>query len=94
MNTIPKRQRRVGLVLSPAMAIALEQLAARNNLPLATQANMLLRQSLDRTIQTPTVQDALKRYHADRGVRQWREDMQIDHEIETQFATAPQAETE
>jgi hypothetical protein len=92
-NQIPARARRVAIVLSPAMSIALEQLAARNNLTLAAQARMILRQGLDRTISTPGVQDALKRYHADRGVRQWREDVQLDHEVETDYAqSAPQTE--
>jgi hypothetical protein len=91
MKGIPRRQPRVAIVLSPAMAIALEQLAARNSLTIAAQARLILRQGLDRTIESKPVQDAVKRYNADRGVKSWREDRQIEHEVEMAYAAQTQA---
>jgi len=85
-NTTGKRPR-LAVTLSPAMRIALDVLAARHNLPPSTEATMILRQALARTIETPEVRDAIARYNADRGVRSWREDMQLDHEVESRYAT-------
>lgn len=45
-----QRERRLQVTVSPAMRVALEILAERSGLPVATQALATLRQALDRTI--------------------------------------------
>lgn len=73
---------RVSVTVSPAMTVALEILAERSNLPLATQAMVVLRAALDRTITSAEGQDRLRKRMAHRTVSEWREDAWADRVVE------------
>ncbi len=76
---------RVKVTVSPAMRVALEILAARSNLPVATQAMVTLRAALDRTIQSAEGQAALRETQAFLTRDGWLDGMQVTHEVETAY---------
>lgn len=76
---------RVSVTVSPAMTVALEILAERSNLPMATQAMVVLRAALDRTIASAEGQDRLRKRMAGRTVREWRDDAYADRVVESTF---------
>lgn len=76
---------RVTITLSVPMRLALDALRARHGLPLATEATMLLRQGLDRTIQSAEVQELYRQHKAQRTAGDWRQEVQVDHAVETTF---------
>jgi hypothetical protein len=76
---------RLNLTVSFPMRVALEVLAERSNLGVATQAMVLLRQALDRTMNTEEVRRRVASHVAQRGATTWREDTVIEHATETAF---------
>jgi hypothetical protein len=80
------RHNRIAVTVSEGMRVALDVLAERNGLPLSTQAMVLLRQSLDRTMSSDAVQSRLARHRAERTAAEWREETQVDHIVETAHA--------
>lgn len=62
----------VNMTVSGEMMVALWHLAERNGIGVTTQAKVLLRQALSRTIATPEVQADSAEYKAFRTNRQWR----------------------
>jgi hypothetical protein len=68
------------------MSLALDSLAERNGVQSATQATMLLRQALDRTMESKEVQQRYAAHLRQRTTAQWREDQTTDHAIETTYA--------
>lgn len=62
----------VNMTVSGEMMVALWHLAERNGIGATTQAKVLLRQALSRTIATPEVQADVAEYKAYRTNRQWR----------------------
>lgn len=80
------RRDRISITLSYAMMAALEYLAERNTLPIATQAQLVLRQALDRTIASAEVQRRIAGHNAYRTRQQWRDETTTDFEIERRYA--------
>jgi hypothetical protein len=79
------------ITLSAPMTLALEHLAERHGVPVATEATMILRQALARTMESKEVLEKIAQYNMDRGVRSWREDRQLEHEVEMRYATIKEA---
>lgn len=73
-----RKQQRVNVTLNREMRVALEVLSAKSNLGIATQAMVLLRQALDRTIQSEPVQIRVKQEQAFRTRDEYLADMQAD----------------
>lgn len=73
-----KHQQRVNVTVNREMRVALEVLCAKSNLGVATQAMVLLRQALDRTIQTEAVQIRVRQEQAFRTRDEYLSDMQND----------------
>jgi hypothetical protein len=80
-----KQTSRLNLTVSHQMRVALEVLAARTGLGVATQATMMLRQALDRTITTPEVQRRMASHNAQRNHAAWLEETMVDHATEKTF---------
>ena len=91
MATARKRDR-VTVTLSLPMRLALEHLAARHGLATATEATMILRQGLDRTINTDALMEKVREHKAQRTAEQWRDEVQIDHAVEATFHSYPPAD--
>lgn len=73
-----RRSNRLNLTIDHSMMVALEFQAARSGLALATQAMVVLRQALDRTIQSEAVQLRIKQDEAFRTRDQWLSDRQSE----------------
>ena len=73
-----RRATRLGLTVNREMTIALEVLCAKSNLGLATQAMVLLRQALDRTIQSDAVQLRVRQDRAFQTRDEWLADRTTD----------------
>jgi len=71
------------------MRTALEHLAARHGLATATEATMVLRQALDRTISSDEVRGKIAAEKALRTAEQWRDEVQIEHAIEKAYTAFP-----
>lgn len=69
---------RINLTVNREMMIALEVLASKTGLALTTQAMVMLRQALDRTIASDPVQTRLKQDRAFRDRDTWLSDVQTD----------------
>jgi hypothetical protein len=85
-NTETKRLR-LSLVISRPMRIALEVLAQKEEAYLATTATRVLRQALDRTINSAAVQERLRQHNAQRNHATWLNDTMTDHAVEGDYAT-------
>lgn len=83
-----RRSNRIQVTLSPEMTVALEVLAAKSGLALATQAMVTLRQALDRTIQTEHVQLRVRQDAAFRTRDQWLQDTQTETYLHNALAVA------
>lgn len=79
---------RVNVTVNREMRVALEVLAAKSNLPVTTQAMVLLRQSLDRTIASDPVQIRLKQEQAFRTRDEWLHDQANDTYVSKAVAAA------
>lgn len=77
-----QRRDRLSVTVTPEMRVALEQLAERSGLLLSTQATVVLRQGLARTISTEAVQAAVRRYKAARNHAAWQADTMAETAIE------------
>ena len=77
------RQDRIQITVSPLMTIALGVLSERTGLTPSTQAMVLLRQALDRTISTDVVQTRYRAHKAQRNHATWMSDATTDHAVET-----------
>lgn len=73
-----RRSNRVSVTVSHEMTVALEVLAGKSGLSLSTQAMVVLRQALDRTIASEPVQLRVRQDAAFRTRDQWLQDMQND----------------
>lgn len=69
-----RKQERVNVTINRDMRVALEVLAAKSNLGFATQAMVMLRQALDRTIQSDAVQLRIKQEETFRTRDEWLRD--------------------
>lgn len=85
---------RVGVTVNREMRVALEVLAAKSGLGVTTQAMVLLRQSLDRTIASDAVQIRLKQEQAFRTRDAWLSDTQTDAYINNAIAAAEGTSTD
>lgn len=74
---------RVQVTLTVPMRMALEHLARRHGDTRSGMATTLLRQALDRTIQSKEVQDNYAQHLRGRTVAQWQEETTTNHAIET-----------
>jgi hypothetical protein len=79
---------RVNLTVNHEMRVALEVLAGKSGLPVTTQAMVLLRQALDRTINSESVQLRIKEDRAFRTRDQWLLDAQTDAFVHNAMTTA------
>lgn len=79
------RADRIQVTVSLPMRVALVMLARRNGVTPSTQATMLLRQALDRTIASAAGQIEIKRARGFQTVAQWREDRASDRQVEAQY---------
>jgi hypothetical protein len=84
MAKLQKRDR-VGVTLSTPMRVALEHLAAKHGLPPSTEATMILRQALDRTISSGEVQGKIAEAKAWRTRDTRNYEVQVDHAVEKAF---------
>jgi len=73
-----RRATRLSLTVSREMTIALEILASKTNLGITTQAMVLLRQALDRTISSDAVQFRVKQDRAFQTRDEWLSDTTTD----------------
>lgn len=73
-----RRATRLGITVSREMTIALEMLAVKTGLSLTTQALVILRQGLDRTINSEPVQIRLKQERAFRTNEDWLADQSTE----------------
>lgn len=71
----------VHMTVSGEMMVALWHLAEARGLGYTTQAKALLRQALDRTINTDAVQADVQEYRAYRTRGQWKNDQYEDAEL-------------
>lgn len=69
-----RRTNRVAVTVTREMTIALEMLGSKSGLPVSTQAMVVLRQALDRTIASEPVQIRLKQEEAFRTRNDWLTD--------------------
>lgn len=83
-----RRSNRVAVTLSHEMTVALEVLAGKSGLSLATQAMVVLRQALDRTIGSEAVQLRVRQDSAFRTRDQWLADTQTDTFVYNAVQTA------
>ena len=73
---------RVQVTVSPAMRVALGMLAEKTGLPIATQATVILRQALDRTINSSEGRERLREQQAHRTARDWSDDRSTETFVE------------
>lgn len=78
------RSTRLSITVSPAMTVALQILAERSGLPLTTQAQVLLRSALDRTIHSAEAQGRM-RAPGQMSVKEWRAALSATHEVEMHY---------
>jgi len=83
-----RRTNRLNLTVSHEMTVALEFLAAKSGLALATQAMVSLRQALDRTIASEAVQLRIRQDAAFRTRDQWLTDTQTETYVNNALAAA------
>jgi len=72
------RESRVYVTVTREMRVALEWLSERSGLAPTTQAMVLLRQALDRTINGREVQERIKSERAQRTSGQWNNDQHLE----------------
>jgi hypothetical protein len=82
---------RIQVTVSREMRIALSILAARSNIGMATQATALLRQALDRTIESAECKRLVAEAKLYRPVRDWKADQYEEAEVERACEKAAQA---
>ena len=73
---------RVQVTVSPAMRVALGMLAEKTGLPIATQATVILRQALDRTINSHEGRERLREQQAHQTARDWSDDRSTETFVE------------
>jgi hypothetical protein len=83
-----RRSYRLGVTVSHEMTVALEILCAKSGLAMTTQAMVILRQGLDRTIQTDACQLRIRQDAAFRTRDQWLQDTQTDTFVSNALAAA------
>jgi hypothetical protein len=85
------RRNRIMVTISPAMHCALELLAERTGIPLATQAAVVLRMALDRTIQSAEGRARLRARLTGRTRNEWVEDTVDGVELERSYGKHAEA---
>jgi hypothetical protein len=85
-NGDSRRRLRLNLTVTTPMAFALEDLAERSGLPVTTQATMMLRQALERTMQTERVQERVRRHNAGRNLQTSQLERTTEHAVEKTYA--------
>lgn len=86
------RQDRLQVTISPEMGVALGILAERTGLQVSTQAMVLLRQALDRTIGSAECRERMRKRSAGQSAAQWRADRYADRYVEVRRQAAGMAE--
>lgn len=76
---------RIQVTMSPAMMVALDVLAEKSGLAPATQAMVLLRSSLDRTINSEEGKRRLARYQSFATNQEWLDRRRIDKLVESAY---------
>ena len=82
------RSNRLHVTVDHEMTVALEIMAGRTGLPLATQAMVVLRQGLSRTIDSDACQLRVKQDRAFRSRDQWLRDTSTDTYVHNAIAAA------
>jgi len=82
------RATRINLTVSLEMTVALEILASKSGLSLTTQAMVLLRQALDRTISSEAAQIRIRQEEAFRTRDQWLADQSTGAYVHNAVLTA------
>jgi hypothetical protein len=85
MEVSMARQTRIQVTVSPEMSLALEVLGERTGLSVAAQAMVILRQGLERTMGSATVQARRRAQVAQRTAADWSSDTQVNHMVETVY---------
>lgn len=80
------RQYRVQVTVSTPMRIALELLADRTGLTPSTQAMVLLRQALARTMESEACQVRVRQHNAQRNAGTWAADTTTERAVEQGLA--------
>lgn len=83
-----RRSSRLNLTVSHEMTVALEMLSAKTGLALGTQAMIVLRQALDRTIQSEAAQLRIAQDRAFRTRDEWLADQTTDTYVSRALAAA------
>lgn len=76
------RSRRLSVTLSYPMATAIEVLCERDGSVPSAMAQRLLRQALDRTIESAEVQRRVRAHNAQRTAQEWQLETMEDHIVE------------
>jgi len=76
------RSDRIQVTVSPAMTVALGILAERSGLTMSAQATLVLRQALDRTMNSAEAVRRLRMHTAQRNHATWAQDMVADRAVE------------
>lgn len=88
------RSNRISVTVSPSMTVALELLAERSGLPLASQALAVLRAALDRTIHSAEAQDRIRALRADSTARYRLDELADEHTADEALRRSASAQTE
>lgn len=80
------RSDRIQVTVSLPMRVALQMLARRNSITVSTQATMVLRQALDRTIGSVAGQAEIRAARTYQSVGGWREDRATERMVELEYA--------
>jgi TorA maturation chaperone TorD len=80
------RSKRLSVTLSYPMAVAIQVLCERDGSVPAAMAQRLLRQALDRTIESAEVQRRVRAHNARRTAQEWQSETMEDHIVETEYA--------
>lgn len=76
------RTDRVSITISPLMMVALDHMCGRTGLSRSSQACMLMRQALARTMESKEVREKYQQSRAYRTASQWSQDEQTEHYVE------------
>ena len=80
-DALSRGRLQVHMTVSGEMMVALWHLAESRGIGYTTQAKVLLRQALERTMSSADVQSDIAEYKAYRTARQWAEDRYEDAEL-------------
>lgn len=79
------RTPRLSVALSYPMRVAIDVLCERDGSVPSAMAQRLLRQALDRTIESAEVQRRVRAHNAQRTAKEWQAETMVDHVVEQAY---------